>query len=212
MTCVPGRGWNGRPLAAVRVEDREHKDSRQAVEVAGNMDRQVSQGIAEKIVSLVGGPAGRRMAQWYGQVPLIASHEEGYRELDDRQLRKASLSLRFRARSGEPLPGLLPEAFGLVRETARRTIGLRHFDVQLIGGIALFHGAIAEMDTGEGKTLTATLPVYLRALIGRGVHLATVNDYLAERDTEEMGPIYEKLGLSVGVVLSQDTPEARRRA
>ena len=152
------------------------------------------------------------MAQWYGQVPLIASHEEGYRELDDRQLRKASLSLRFRARSGESLSGLLPEAFGLVRETARRTIGLRHFDVQLIGGIALFHGAIAGMDTGEGKTLTATLPVYLRALMGRGVHLATVNDYLAERDTEEMGPIYEKLGLSVGVVLSQDTPEARRRA
>jgi len=177
-----------------------------------SVDRVVSQGIGDRIASVVGGPAGRRMAQWNGLVPLIGSYEEGYKNLDDRQLRKESLSLRFRARSGESLSALLPEAFGLVRETARRTIGLRHFDVQLIGGIALFHGAIAEMDTGEGKTLTATLPVYLRALMGRGVHLATVNDYLAERDTEEMGPVYEKLGLSAGVVLSQDTPEARRRA
>ena len=176
------------------------------------MDRDVSQGLSEKITSLVGGPASRRMAQWYGLVPLIAEHETQYKEMDDRQIRKQSLSLRYRARSGESLSRLLPEAFGLVRETARRTIGLRHFDVQLIGGIALFHGAIAEMDTGEGKTLTATLPVYLRALMGRGVHLATVNDYLAERDTEEMGPIYEKLGMSVGVVLTSDTPEARRRA
>jgi len=176
------------------------------------MDRNVSHGLGSSITALVGGPASRRMAQWASLVPLIGAQEEKYQKLDDRQLRKESLSLRFRARSGESLTSLLPEAFGLVRETARRTIGLRHFDVQLIGGIALFHGAIAEMDTGEGKTLTATLPVYLRALMGRGVHLATVNDYLAERDRQEMGPIYEKLGLSIGVVLTQDTPESRRQA
>ena len=103
------------------------------------MDRDVSQGLSEKITSLVGGPASRRMAQWYGLVPLIAEHETQYREMDDRQLRKQSLSLRYRARSGESLFRLLPEAFGLVRETARRTIGLRLFDVQLMNMLSKYY-------------------------------------------------------------------------
>jgi len=176
------------------------------------MDRQIQQGLRSKLISVVGGPVGRRLSRWEKFVPQIGHHEDAFKQLDDRRLRKESLALRYRAHSGEPLTRLLPEAFGLVRETARRTTGLRPFDVQLIGGIALFHGSVAEMDTGEGKTLTATLPIYLRALMGKGVHLATVNDYLAARDAKEMGVIYKLLGLTVGVVLTQDSPEDRRAA
>lgn len=131
-------------------------------------------------------------------------------KLSDHELRKRSLSLRYRARSGEPLARLLPEAYALVREAGRRTINMRHFDVQVLGGIAMFHHSIVEMQTGEGKTLTATLPMYLHALAGRGCHLATVNDYLAKRDAEWMGPIYQALGLSVGVIQTQ-MPQAQRR-
>ena len=98
----------------------------------------------------------------------------------------------------------MPEGYALVREAAVRTIKQRHYDVQMIGGIALFNGCIAEMQTGEGKTLTATLPLYIHALAGKGAHLATVNDYLAERDARLMSPIYEMLGLTVGVVLTKD--------
>ncbi len=151
-------------------------------------------------------------ARWWRLVDEVTSYESDLQQLDDRALRKRSLSLRFRAKSGEPLPRLLPEAFALVREAASRVIQLRHFDVQILGGIALFHGRIAEMDTGEGKTLTATLPMYLHALVGKGAHLATVNDYLAARDAQEMGPIYEMLGLSVGVIQTPDRQDQRRRA
>jgi preprotein translocase subunit SecA len=133
-------------------------------------------------------------------------------QLNEQQLRKRSLSLRYRAKSGEPLGRLLVEAYALVREAGRRTINMRHFDVQLLGGIAMFHRSIVEMQTGEGKTLTATLPMYLFALIGRGAHLATVNDYLARRDAEWMGPIYEALGLSVGVVETQMSQADRRKS
>ena len=118
----------------------------------------------------------------------------------DAELRKRCLSLRYRAKSGESLDRLLPECYALVREAADRHLGMRHFDVQLIGGILLHHRSIVEMQTGEGKTLTATLPVALAALSGQGAHIATVNDYLARRDAEWMRPIYECLGLSVGVV------------
>ena len=110
------------------------------------------------------------------------------------------------------MASFLPQAFALVREAANRTIGLRHFDVQLLGGIALFHGSVAEMDTGEGKTLTATLPMYLHALRGKGSHLATVNDYLAARDAQIMRPVYELLGLSVGVVQTDMSRPQRRHA
>ncbi len=153
-----------------------------------------------------------RLARWRKLLPVIERFEKRYLQWDDHALRKESLSLRFRAKSGESLQSLVPEAFALVRVAAQRTIGLRHYDVQLIGGMALFEGVIAEMDTGEGKTLTATCPLYLRALVGKGVHLATVNDYLAARDAEEMGPIYEFLGLTVGCVQSQDSQEQRRAA
>ena len=107
-------------------------------------------------------------------------------------MKKTSLSLRYRAKSGEPLDRLLPEAFALVREAGRRTLNMRHFDVQILGGIAMHHRSIVEMQTGEGKTLTATLPLYLAALAGKGAHLATVNDYLARRDADWMRPIYER--------------------
>ncbi len=133
-------------------------------------------------------------------------------QLGDQQLRKRSLSLRYRAKSGEPLRRLLVEGYALVREAGRRTIDMRHFDVQILGGIAMFHRSIVEMQTGEGKTLVATLPMYLYALTGRGCHLATVNDYLARRDAEWMGPIYKALGLSVGVIETQMSQPQRRKA
>ena len=133
-------------------------------------------------------------------------------QLTDHELRKRSLSLRYRARSGELLARLLPEAFALVREAGRRTIDMRHFDVQILGGIAMFHRSIVEMQTGEGKTLTATLPMYLYALAGKGCSLATVNDYLAKRDAEWMGPIYRALGLSVGVIQTEMRQPERRKA
>jgi preprotein translocase subunit SecA len=142
----------------------------------------------------------------------VAEHEVRYEKLSEYELRKESLSLRFRAKSGEPLERLLPEAFALVRVAAQRTVGLRHYDVQILGGVALFRSAIAEMDTGEGKTLTATLPLYIHALTGKGAHLATVNDYLASRDAEEMSPVYRLLGLTVGVIQTQDTPDDRRKS
>ncbi len=121
-------------------------------------------------------------------------------QLTDIELRKASLSLRHRAQSGEPLNHLLVEAFALVRQAAYRALGLRHFEVQLMGGIAMHEGMIAVMQTGEGKTLTATLPLYLAALTGTGTHLATANDYLAERDAKLMQPLFDTLGMTVGVV------------
>src|SRR5690606_18754526 len=116
----------------------------------------------------------------------------------------------FRARLGEgdALEQLLPEAFAAVREAARRTLGLRHFDVQLIGGMTLHQGKIAEMRTGEGKTLVATLAAYLNALPGKGVHIVTVNDYLAARDAQWMAPVYQALGLSVGIIQSFRGPES----
>jgi preprotein translocase subunit SecA len=153
-----------------------------------------------------------RMARWQAQLPLIGSLEGELRALRDDQLRKRSLSLRYRARSGERLEHLLPEAYALVREAARRTVGMRHFDVQVLGGIALFHGSITEMETGEGKTLTATLPMYLRSFAGKGAHLATVNDYLARRDAEWMGPVYGLLGLTVGVIQTGMNQDQRRKA
>ncbi|MCA9218741.1 MAG: preprotein translocase subunit SecA [Pirellulaceae bacterium] len=157
-------------------------------------------------------PTRWRLAKWKNQLPEIAAFEPELQKENDRDLKKRSLSLRFRAKSGESLGKLLPEAYALVREAGRRALNMRHFDVQLVGGIGLYHGCIAEMQTGEGKTLTATLPLYLHALTGKGAHLATVNDYLAERDAEWMRPVYETLGMTVGVVISQDTPDNRRHA
>ena len=165
-----------------------------------------------RMLSLVGGPIQRRLAQWGSVLDEIAAFEPELQKESDRDLKKRSLSLRYRAKAGESLARLVPEGYALVREAAVRTIRQRHYDVQMIGGIALFNGCIAEMETGEGKTLTATLPLYIHALIGKGCHLATVNDYLAERDAREMGPVYELLGLSVGVVLTKDKSDQRRKA
>src|SRR5690606_23871682 len=121
--------------------------------------------------------------------------------LDDEQLKAKTAEFKERLEKGETLDQLLPEAFAVVREAASRVLGERHYDVQIIGGIALHQGKIAEMKTGEGKTLVATLPVYLNALAGKGVHVITVNDYLAKRDAEWMAQVYNFLGLTVGVVL-----------
>jgi preprotein translocase subunit SecA len=172
----------------------------------------VPSGLRATMLAWIGSPTQRRLAQWGQIMPQIAAFEQEMQKDSDKELRKRSLSLRFRAKSGERLTALLPEAYALVREASRRATGMRHYDVQIIGGISLFHGAIAEMETGEGKTLTASLPLYLHALVGKGAHLATVNDYLAARDAEITRPTYELLGMSVGVVLTPDSQDARREA
>jgi preprotein translocase subunit SecA len=141
----------------------------------------------------------------------VNSIEEHFTSLSDAELRAMTDQFRERLDAGETLDEILPEAFAAVREAARRTLGQRHFDVQIMGGAALHGGNIAEMRTGEGKTLVATLPSYLNALAGQGVHVVTVNDYLAKRDAEWMGRIHRFLGLEVGVILAQMTPEERRK-
>ena len=153
-----------------------------------------------------------RIARWSYELQKIDALGPEYELLSDHELRKLSLSLRYRARSGEPLNRLLPEAYALVREAGRRTLNMRHFGVQMIGGIAMFNHSIVEMQTGEGKTLTATAPMYLNALAGRGTMLATVNDYLAKRDAEWMMPIYEALGMKVGIIQTQQPQNERRQA
>src|SRR5437870_3465874 len=143
-------------------------------------------------------------------VDVISSKEPEIQALSDDQLRAKTEEFRHRFASGETLDDLLPEAFAVVREAGRRTLNMRHFDVQLIGGIVLHRGKIAEMKTGEGKTLVATLPAYLTALAGNGVHVVTVNDYLARRDSEWMGRIYRFLGMTVGVI-QHDLNDAERQ-
>jgi preprotein translocase subunit SecA len=152
---------------------------------------------------LASGPVRGRLAEWSSLIPKIGALEEGLIAQSEYDLKKMSLSLRYRARSGEPLERLLVEAFALVREAGRRKLNMRHFDVQLLGGAAVHFGSIVEMQTGEGKTLTASLPLYLAALEGKGAHLATVNDYLAQRDADQLRPLYEVLGMKVGCIQSQ---------
>lgn len=155
---------------------------------------------------------GDNLARCAAYLPKIAELEPGLKELSDHDLRKSSLGLRYRARSGETLDRLLVEAFALVREAGRRALGMRHFEVQLLGGAAMHHRSIIEMQTGEGKTLTATLPMYLASLSGKGAHLATVNDYLARRDAEWMEPLYKMLGMKVGIIQGQQPQPERRKA
>src|SRR5918993_2590258 len=154
----------------------------------------------------------RQFKQYAKRVERINAWEPELELLDDDELRANADSLRERARGGEALEDLLPETFALVREVSRRKMGMRHFDVQMIGGMVLNDGAIAEMKTGEGKTLVAPLPVYLNALSGKGVHVVTVNDYLARRDAEWMGRLYRFLGLTVGVNLPQMSKEDKQAA
>ncbi|HEY8779384.1 MAG TPA: DEAD/DEAH box helicase, partial [Solirubrobacterales bacterium] len=154
---------------------------------------------------------GRKFRAYEKRVNTINRFEPEMELLDDSEIREHADALRERARDGESLDDLLPEAFALTREAARRHLGQRHFDVQLIGGMVLNDGAIAEMKTGEGKTLTATLAVFLNSLGGEGVHLVTVNDYLARRDAEWMKPIYDALGVSVAAIQESDDHETRQR-
>ncbi len=155
---------------------------------------------------------GKQFKQYAKRVDRINSWEPEFELLDDAELRQQADNLRERARGGESLDDLLPETFAVVRETSRRVLGMRHFDVQMIGGMVLHGGSIAEMKTGEGKTLTATLAVALNALAGEGVHLVTVNDYLARRDAEWMGRLYQALGLSVGILQNMQPYEEKRDA
>jgi preprotein translocase subunit SecA len=154
----------------------------------------------------------KQFKQFAKRVDRINGFEAEMELLEDSEIRAHADELRERARDGESLDELLPETFALVREAARRTVNMRHFDVQLIGGMVLHDGAIAEMKTGEGKTLTATLAVVLNSLRGEGVHLVTVNDYLARRDAEWMGPIYDLLGVSVGVLQNMQSYEDKQVA
>jgi len=160
--------------------------------------------------SIFGTPNDRKVKAMRPIVEAINAREAATKALSDQGLKDATASLRERARNGEDLDRLLPECFALVREGARRALGLRAFDVQLMGGIFLHQGNIAEMKTGEGKTLVATFPATLNALAGKGVHIVTVNDYLARRDAEWMSKVYGALGLTTGVVVPQQ-PEAEKR-
>lgn len=161
--------------------------------------------------TLFGSANERALKVYQRRVPEINALEPKMAAMSDAELAAQTARFRERLANGEPLDSLLPEAFATVREVSKRVLGLRHFDVQLIGGMVLHDGKIAEMKTGEGKTLVATLPVYLNALTGRGVHVVTVNDYLARRDAEWMGQIYRFLGLSVGVIV-HGLDDAERRA
>jgi preprotein translocase subunit SecA len=166
-----------------------------------------------KLARAVIGTSNDRSVKSYRRLlPRINALEPEMQALDDEALRGKTAAFRTRLAAGETLDDLLPEAFAAVREAARRAIGLRHFDVQLIGGMVMHQGKIAEMKTGEGKTLVATLPVYLNALPGKGVHVVTVNDYLAARDSEWMGRVYGFLGLTTGVIVHGLTDEERRAA
>ena len=159
--------------------------------------------ISNVLKSIFGSRNDRLLKQYRATVQSINKLEADIAKLSDEELRQKTDSFRQRFAQGEALDVLLPEAFAVVREASSRVLGMRHYDVQLIGGMVLHFGKIAEMRTGEGKTLMATLPAYLNAISGKGVHVVTVNDYLASRDAEWMGKVYRFLGLSVGVILSQ---------
>ena len=164
------------------------------------------------LTQIFGSRNDRLLKQYRKTVEQINGLESSLEGLTDEQLRGKTEVFRQRLAAGETLDALLPEAFAVVREGAKRVMKMRHFDVQLSGGIALHNGKIAEMRTGEGKTLTATLPVYLNALTGKGVHVVTVNDYLANRDAQWMGRLYNFLGLTVGVNLPQLPREQKQAA
>ncbi|MGH1373822.1 MAG: preprotein translocase subunit SecA [Cellvibrionaceae bacterium] len=168
--------------------------------------------IGKLVKAVFGSKNDRELKRMRKLVKAINELESGLEGLSDTQLQLKSTEYKERFQNGESLDQLLPEAFATCREASRRALGMRHFDVQLIGGITLHEGRIAEMRTGEGKTLMSTLGAYLNALSGRGVHVVTVNDYLASRDAEWMRPLYEALGLKVGVIQSMQDPQAKFEA
>jgi preprotein translocase subunit SecA len=161
--------------------------------------------------NLLGDPNARKLKKYQPDVVEINLLEEEIQALSDEALKGKTAEFKQRIEKGETLDDLLPEAFAVVREASKRVLGMRHFDVQLLGGMVLHDGQIAEMKTGEGKTLVATLPSYLNALTGKGVHVITVNDYLARRDAEWMGQVHRFLGLSVGLIQQNMTPPERRK-
>ncbi len=166
-----------------------------------------------KLLTQVFGSRNQRIIKEMSRtVAAVNGFEAGVSALQDEQFPEKTRELKARFASGTPLDELIPEAFALVREASRRKLGMRHFDVQLIGGLALNAGKISEMRTGEGKTLMATLPAYLNALTGEGVHVVTVNEYLAQRDSDWMGPVYRFLGMEVGVIKNAQSPDEKRAA
>ncbi|MGC8713303.1 MAG: preprotein translocase subunit SecA [Leptodesmis sp.] len=161
--------------------------------------------------TLLGDPNARKLKKYQPIVTEVALLEEEIQSLSDEELRGKTTEFKQRLEKGETLDDLLPEAFAVVREAGKRVLGMRHFDVQVLGGMILHEGQIAEMKTGEGKTLVATLPAYLNALSGKGVHVITVNDYLARRDAEWMGQVHRFLGLTVGLIQQTMTPSERKK-
>jgi preprotein translocase subunit SecA len=164
------------------------------------------------IDKIIGTHSERELRRIKSTVDTIESMREQMQALSDEELRAKTEEFKKRLSEGETLDDILPEAYAVVREAGKRVLGMEHFRVQLIGGIILHQGRIAEMRTGEGKTLVATLPSYLNALAGKGVHVVTVNDYLAKRDADQMGQIHEFLGLKVGCVLNSMNSDERRAA
>lgn len=163
-------------------------------------------------IAYIKGPSAGRRSQFRAMADRMVDLSEKWSKLGSGELRSKADELRWQARTGVPLKKLLLEAYALVRVAASRTLGYQHYPVQLLGGISLFQGYVAEMQTGEGKTLTAVAPAYLRALPGRGCHVVTVNDYLAGRDAETMGPVYQMLGLTVGCIQSEMEDDERRES
>ena len=159
--------------------------------------------------SIFGDYSSRELKSIYPIVDKITALEEDYKKLTDAELQAKTPEFKARLTQGETLDDILPEAFATVREAADRVLGMRPYPVQLVGGIVLHQGRIAEMKTGEGKTLVATLPAYLNALTGEGVHIVTVNDYLAKRDSEWMGKVHRFLGLTVGLIIHDMKKEER---
>src|SRR5690349_6437746 len=168
--------------------------------------------IGQLLAKVIGTQNERELKRLQPRVAQISALEPSIQPLSDEQLRGKTAEFRQRVANGEPLDDVLPEAFAVVREAGRRVMNMRHYDVQLIGGMVLHSGKIAEMKTGEGKTLVATLPTYLNALEGKGVHVVTVNDYLARRDSEWMGRLYRFLGMSVGVIQHELNDQERQVA
>ncbi len=168
--------------------------------------------ISKALKSIFGSRNDRLLKQYRATVKQINSLEAVIAKLSDDELRGKTEVFRQRFAKGESLDSILPEAFAVVREASSRVLGMRHYDVQLIGGMVLHSGKIAEMRTGEGKTLMATLPVYLNAITGLGVHVVTVNDYLASRDAAWMGKLYRFMGLTVGVIVTQMPSDEKQEA
>jgi len=166
--------------------------------------------LANIIDKLLRAGEGRILAKLRNYADAINALEVNFNALSDEELQNETTVLRERYAAGESLDDLLPEAFAAVREASKRTLGMRHFDVQLMGGAALHLGNIAEMRTGEGKTLVATLPAYLNAIAGRGVHVVTVNDFLASYQSELMGRVFRALGMTTGCIISNQEPAVRR--